>query len=162
MRHGPAIERDEWRGDDDSRPLSPEGLEKTRDAARGLINVSPVIPQLVASSPKRRAVQTAEFVCGVRWPKPKPQLELWPELASDHFSAWLERLRASQATSVLLVGHEPDLSRFASLVLALDADAVRLDFKKASVLALELDPATGRATLQWMALPRVLRALGSG
>ncbi len=156
MRHGVATEREEWNGDDDLRPLSPEGHEKTRDAASGLKGVLRVEPQIIASSPKTRAVQTAEFVAGI-WKKTR--FELWPELASNDFNLWLQKLRDTNADSVLLIGHEPDLSRFASLLLAFDADTIAIDFKKAGALGLELDLQTNRATLQWMILPRVLRLL---
>lgn len=158
MRHGVAVERDEWKGDDDSRPLSPAGFDKTRDTARGLTSICPS-PQLIASSPKARARQTAELVRDA-W-KSKPPLELWPELASDNFELWLEHLRDCKANPVLLVGHEPDLSRFTSFTLALDADAVGIEWKKAGVVALELDLETGRATLKWMLAPRQLRLLSS-
>jgi len=160
MRHGPAVERDEWPGDDASRSLSVEGFQKTRAAAHGLASLS-VAPSLIASSPKIRALQTAQLVQGSwKW-KRTPQLEEWPELMGDDFPAWLERLHATKAKSVLIVGHEPDLSRFASLLLAFDADTLNIDWKKAGALAVELDPGSGRATLLWMILPRVLRSLGA-
>ena len=152
LRHGVAVEHDNWNEDDDARPLTPEGLDKTRKAARGLASLCE--PELVASSPKMRAVQTAELVHGS-----EQKLELWPELASDMFDLWLQRLREAKASSVLLVGHEPDLSRFASLLLSGDADTVRMDWKKAGASSLELDFQTNRATLEWMISPRVLRSL---
>jgi phosphohistidine phosphatase SixA len=36
MGHGIAYERDEWSGDDDSRPLTEEGIERTRAVAKAL------------------------------------------------------------------------------------------------------------------------------
>jgi phosphohistidine phosphatase len=159
MRHGPAIEPDEWAGDDDSRPLSAQGIEKTRSAARGLASLN-AATGIVASSPKIRALETARIVQDSWNGNFQPQLEEWPELASDDFPAWLERLRATKTKSVLIVGHEPDLSRFASLLLAFDADVLNINWKKAGVLTVELDIDSGRATLLWMISPRVLRALG--
>ncbi len=156
LRHGVAVERDDWNGGDDSRPLTPEGAQKTRGAAHGLDSICE--PELLASSPKTRAVQTAELARMV-WKK--APLELWSELAFDDFDLWLARLRDANVSSVLLVGHEPDLGRFASLLLCGDADAVQIPFKKAGALSLELDLQTNRATLGWMIPPRVLRSLAT-
>ncbi len=156
MRHGVAVEREEWNGDDFHRPLTPKGHDKTREAARGLASLCPP-PTLIATSPKVRALQTAELVCGA-WKK-SPPLEIWPELAEDDFETLLTKLRALEASTIVLVGHEPNLSRFASLLLTGDADTLDILWKKAGVMSLDLDPVG--AALQWMYPPRILQTLAS-
>ena len=164
MRHGIAVERSK-RSDADyhldfQRPLTPEGRNSTRQAARGLVAFC-APPDLIATSPKLRALQTAEIVreeLKVHW-NTKIPLKQWEELKMDHFGSWGNRLKDSKANSVWLVGHEPDLSRFASLQLAHDAGMVQIEFKKAGALGLELDLSTGLATLLWMLPPRVLRRM---
>lgn len=158
MRHGPAVERDEWSGDDFHRPLTERGHRKTRAAARGLASVC-AAPELIASSPKTRAMQTMGILHEA-WKK-TPSLQLWPELMRPDLDEWLRELRISPASSLCLVGHEPDLSRFAALVLSGQEGVLAINFKKAGALWLEFDPQTGRATLEAMLLPRVLRALNA-
>ncbi len=41
--------------------------------------------------------------------------------------------------SVALVGHEPYLSRLASLLITGDGDALKIDLKKGGVIALEVE-----------------------
>lgn len=160
MRHGLAVEPEEWEGEDSQRPLTPQGHDKTHIAARGLA-IFWDRPDLIVTSPKVRALQTAEIVreeLKARF-KTNTPLKKWPELASGDLGSWLQKLKDSKADSVWLVGHEPDLSRFASLHLAQDADKMQLEFKKAGALCLEIDVATGTTTLLWMLPPRALRRM---
>jgi phosphohistidine phosphatase SixA len=64
----------------------------------------------------------------------------------------------SGADSAMLVGHEPDLSELASLLLSGRADGVRLEFKKGGLCVLETDGlrAGQCATLLWLAPPKLL------
>lgn len=158
MRHGVAVERDEWTGDDFSRPLTPDGHDKTLAAARGLAAFCGA-PDVIATSPKVRALQTAEIAQDA-WRKKSPP-QIWPELAEDNFEAWLVRLRKIEAKSVVLVGHQPDFSRFASLLLSADAEELEIVWKKAGVMALDLDLPNGHVALQWMLPPRFLRLVGA-
>lgn len=156
MRHGVAVERDEWKGDDFHRPLTPQGRDKTRAAARGLASFCDS-PDLIATSPKLRALQTAEIVLTV-WHS-KPTLEIWPELSEGNLPLWMVRLRATGEATVLLVGHEPDLSRFASLLLVGDEDRLPIECKKAGALCIDLYAPGQSSQLLWVLPPRVLRKL---
>ena len=63
---------------------------------------------------------------------------------------------------MMLVGHEPGLSRLASLVLTGSAERLAIDLKKGGCIAIELEklvPPTG-ATLRWLLTARQLRRLG--
>lgn len=158
MRHGIAVEREEWTGSDSSRPLTPEGRLKTREAARGLASYD-TLPDLIVTSPKARAKQTAGIVREV-WRRKLP-LDVWDELAGDNVESWLTKLKTTKVRSVLLVGHEPDLTRFASLLLTGEAESVEIEWKKAGAIELALNTETGHATLQWMLPPRALRQLNA-
>jgi phosphohistidine phosphatase SixA len=61
---------------------------------------------------------------------------------------------------VMIVGHEPQLSALASLLVAGSPDAVRLELKKGGLIALELSGRADRGgMLLFMLTPRQLRRL---
>lgn len=159
VRHAIAATRDAARWPDDSaRPLTPEGIGRFRRAARGLRTVVDGV-EVVLSSPYPRAWQTAEVLEEeAGWPAPERcdalVAEGEPEAALAHVAA------RDGAASIALVGHEPFLSRLASLLLAGDESAVALELKKGGVVLLELaGPLPGGARLRWSLSPRILRAL---
>src|SRR5438445_12867631 len=64
VRHGPAGDKTEYAKTgrpDRARPLTPEGRKKMKKAALGLKRIVPRI-DYAASSPLRRALQTAQIV----------------------------------------------------------------------------------------------------
>ena len=64
-----------------------------------------------------------------------------------------------EARRVVLVGHEPDLGRLASLLVSGDPDVASIELKKGGVLLLDRDRERGRATFKWHAPPQLLRRL---
>ena len=115
-------------------------------------------PELTLASPAPRAWETArilETVAG--WPAPQEADSLIPGAGPQ---VALQALQAQlTAERVAVVGHEPQLSMLAELLLA--TPALALDWRKGGVmlLALPAGPLAGGATLRWMLPPRVLRAL---
>ena len=159
MRHAIAEPRNPARWPDDSlRPLSPEGVELFRLAARGLERIGVEVEAVLASS-YARAWRTAEILAEeADWPAPTAASELEPSTPA----AALE-LAASRSESLLaLVGHEPDLSELMSLALTGDPHAVAIQLKKGGVACLRFQgaPAAGRAEVRWSASPKILRQLG--
>jgi len=153
MRHGIAEELREGQTDA-SRALTEIGKQKTREASRGLQILQNKI-DLIVSSPLLRAVQTAQIAADV-FGNSKP--EIWPELESAEYSALASRLENINATSVLLVGHEPGFSRCVARFLTGDESGLEISFKKAGVCALDVDWSTPdpRAVLLWHASPKML------
>jgi phosphohistidine phosphatase len=160
LRHAIAEERDAARWPDDSlRPLTRDGAERFRRAARGLRRIVPTV-DVVLASPYARAWQTAELVHDeAGWPEP----ERCSALAADRpAAAALEPLqRHVKRESVVLVGHEPNLSSLASLLSAGDESSLALELKKGGVTALVFTavPAPGSGLLRWNVTPKILRAL---
>lgn len=72
-----------------------------------------------------------------------------------------DELLGRRAASVALVGHEPQLSSLASLMLTGLAHAFALELKKGGVVFLDCpdEPAPGEALLRWSASPKILRSL---
>lgn len=159
MRHAVAERRSAACWPDDSlRPLSDEGAERFRSAARGLATLVPTVDRML-SSPYARAWRTAEILHEeTGWPGP----ERCPALEADcGLTDVLAVLDAATASSLALVGHEPLLSRFASLLLTGDGDLARLELKKGSTVLLELVGGHGprTAVLRWSVSPKILRRL---
>lgn len=152
VRHAKAFERDAVAWPDDSRrPLTEQGRERFRRVARHLGRTMPA-PEVVESSRFVRAWQTALVLHETaEWPKPVRFEAL--EAEGDEGLVGLRRsLAAMQGIErVAWVGHEPQLGRLASFLLADDPDAVTIDFRKGAVVALRLsEDVSGRARLVWM------------
>jgi phosphohistidine phosphatase len=160
VRHGIAIDREDPKcPPDPQRYLTEEGVEKTKQVAKGLAALG-VTADLLLSSPYVRAAQTAEiFAAALEYPKQKirrtdlllpgaePSL-LFRELAKDR-----------QASSVFLFGHAPQLDDVVATALGSKRHVTSL--KKAGVALIELkrlSPPIG--SLVWLATPKLLRRAG--
>jgi phosphohistidine phosphatase len=144
--------------DDAERPLTDDGRERFREAARGLLSLVPTV-DVVLSSGFARAWQTAELLHEVAgWPEPARCAEL--EVGRTPASA-AAVLAGRTERSVAVVGHEPHLSRLASLLCTGSEDELRLELKKGAVAFLGFDgtAAPGTAFLRWTVPPKLLRAL---
>lgn len=160
VRHAIAEERGAAWPDDDSRPLTRDGIRKWKRAARGLAALLPEI-DLLLTSPLIRAVQTAEILAKAASPSPKLQL-FEPLRPGTRPSATIAALRSKNPKgTVVLVGHEPTLSELASELLRLQGP---LEFRKGAAMAVMTHGlgTRGPARLEWFLTPRVLRGFAHG
>lgn len=159
MRHGIAEPLGATASDDCQRPLSLRGKERTKNIARGLRALQ-VHPQRIVSSPLVRSVETAQIVHStLEVEAPLVQCEhLAPGGDSHLLLLWLAEW---EEPVTLLVGHSPDLSQLASLLVSPSAE-VSLQFKRAGVCRIDFPdaPAFGKGTLAWLLPPRLLCWLG--
>lgn len=158
VRHAVAAERSsaQW-PDDAERPLTPDGETRFRSAARGLARVVPTVDR-VLSSPYTRAWRTAELLAEeTHWPGPEPCPALEADRALSEVLTVLDGLVTIR--SVAMVGHEPQLSRLASRLLAGNENLVGLEVKKGGAVLLELNAVGAAAVLRWSLSPKVLRRL---
>ncbi len=156
MRHGIAIDREEPDCPPEAeRYLTAKGIEKTRDAARGLLKLA-VKPDVLLTSPYLRAVQTAEIVCealGLRASKLRRTNALLPEAEPGEILRELHRLRARDS---ICFGHAPNMDLVIALALGSPRPVTVL--KKAGTACLEVGSfSAGRGSLLWLAPPKVLR-----
>jgi phosphohistidine phosphatase SixA len=149
VRHGKAVDREDWHGEDDRRPLTREGIEQ---ALRIFELVEPWISaDEVWTSPWLRARHTAELACSA-WQLPLREM---PWLAGEALGAG-ERVRhLPRRTDVVLVGHEPDLGALAGLVTGGNP----LPLKKAGMVILEGDPEPAGMTVLALLSPKVVLGL---
>src|ERR1043165_3578796 len=106
IRHGIAEEGGAGGPDDTKRPLSENGIERLRKAARGLARLDVSI-DLVLTSPLVRARQTADVVASAF--DPRPSIVTIESLAPEgNYPALVADLeKHARQTRIALVGHEP-------------------------------------------------------
>jgi phosphohistidine phosphatase len=158
LRHAIAVDREEHRGKDEDRPLTQQGRKKMRRIARGMRRLG-LRFDVIVSSPLLRARQTADIVA--RELSSMKKLRLSPELAAGNDpTALLSVLGKRNRHRVLLVGHEPQLSVFISIILT-GSNALSVTMKKGGLCKLSVDgfPRPRSATLEWLLTPSQLASL---
>jgi phosphohistidine phosphatase len=159
LRHAIALDRTEWKKADEERPLTDKGRKKMVQAAEGMKSLG-VEFDWILTSPYRRAHDTALIIADVY--KAQKKLRLSRPLTPDGDPKTLMRHLALDFRAwetVLLVGHEPYLSKLMGMLIG-GAD-VKIDFKKGGLCLLAADSlAYGAcATLEWLVPPKLLRKL---
>lgn len=161
LRHAIAEDRDpEKYPRDFDRPLTKDGRARMKLAAEGMKALGLTF-DLVLSSPLIRALQTARIAARVFDPAPPVQIHgpMAPGGTTQQILSFPKR--AARLDSVLLVGHEPDLSRLASNLLAPATVSVQIAFKKGALCRIDFEakPAAGEGILVLLLTPKALRAM---
>jgi phosphohistidine phosphatase len=145
---------------DSERPLTDKGKKKMRQIAKGLRALG-VEFDLILSSPYVRAKETAEILADVF--KVKADIALSDNLIpmGDPDLLIAEMNEKYSANSIVLVGHEPQLTAFVSLLVAENAN-VDITLKKGGVCRLSADDLhhTRKAALEWLLTPGILVEIG--
>jgi phosphohistidine phosphatase len=161
LRHGIAEARGTPApGGDSQRRLTAVGKSKIRRAARGMKALE-LDFDLILSSPYLRASETAGIVSDVFGLEAK--LVLSTALAADgNPKELLDQLKQDypKRKRILLVGHEPYLSRLISLLISGDT-AIAITLKKGGLCKLSTAALHyGRcATLEWLLTPSQMRSV---
>lgn len=159
MRHGIAVEREEWNGTDADRPLTERGAKRVAQVAAGLKWMD-LRPTHILSSPFLRAVETARILQAAFTGRSAIRRvdELLPDAAPEQLLTLLHELPAESC--VFCVGHEPHLGLAASVLLT-GKPLTTFPLKKAGACSIELPVQVkpGRGTLRWWMGPAQLRAL---
>jgi phosphohistidine phosphatase len=161
LRHGIAVEPGSPGYEDDSaRPLTAKGERRTRRIAEGMLALG-LSYDLILSSPYVRARQTADLVAEVLKTPEGVQLSdtLTPEGSPRQV---IEALHSDERErqGILLVGHEPYLSRLISTLLTGNSN-LPVVMKKGGLCMLDVETLRfGRcASLVCLLTPRQLRRL---
>ncbi|MBK1692680.1 SixA phosphatase family protein [Ectothiorhodospira mobilis] len=146
--------------EDQLRPLTPRGVARMDEAALGLATLLKGDVALF-TSPYVRARQTTEILARALPARAVQETpELVPEADPARQMAWLRGQGKALPATVILVGHEPNLSLLAGWLLTGRRHApVRMKKGGACAFALEKDCREGRAVLQWLLTQRQLRLL---
>jgi phosphohistidine phosphatase len=161
VRHG-AAEADSTEKTDALRELTPKGRRQMKRAARGTVNWLESAA-LIATSPLIRAVQTADIIgrAFARENIDVPMIELTelsPRKNPMALLAWLGRQDAE--TTIILVGHEPTLSRCAGLfVCGKAAPALKLGKGAACEIEFATKVAAAKGRVKALFQGKQLRAM---
>jgi phosphohistidine phosphatase len=154
LRHASAGQKRANPVQDEKRPLDKEGIEQCRYVGRLLYALDTHV-DLILSSPLRRATQSAAVVANEIAYEQK--IELTPALKpAASYDAFRELLHGvGDIEAVMVVGHNPSLSRFLSLTITRGLSETAADMKKGSVARVDVGPR--RSALQWLVTPRLVR-----
>jgi len=160
LRHGIAVEHGAaGYKNDNERPLTGKGERKMWAIAEAMKALE-ISFDLILSSPLVRARQTAEIVAAAL--KCQKRLELTDTLAPQDSAKPLIQFLADQGAwdDVVLVGHEPFLSRLIALLISGNSQASVL-LKKGGFCKLSIaDLKHGKcATLEWLLTPKQMELM---
>lgn len=160
LRHGIAVEREDWKSNDDSsRPLTREGEKQLKKISRALGKMDLKF-DLILSSPHERAKRTAGIVADESHLEKMLKFsdDLTPEGDLENLIGEINKLKP-QPENLLLVGHEPYLSKLTSLLVS-ESD-IAMDFKKAGLCKLKTDGLQfGRcAKFCWLLTPKQMELM---
>jgi phosphohistidine phosphatase len=157
VRHGIAIDREDPKCPPEAeRYLTEEGIERTKQVAKGIAALG-AHADLMISSPYVRATQTAAIFAGaLDYPEHKIRHteNLLP--GSEPAALLRELAREKNASSVFCFGHAPHVD--ALLAAAAGAQRHITSMKKAGVAFVELkriSPPNGQ--LVWLVTPKLFR-----
>jgi phosphohistidine phosphatase len=162
IRHGIAMDKDEFAKtgqSDDLRPLTAEGTREMRQVADGLRAEIEKL-DLLATSELVRAVQTADIVAaGYELDAPEITTSLAPDTPLEEFEKFCAGLGKKKV--IAAVGHDPHLSSLVTWLLAGQREPrIRLGKGGACLLDFESEPRRDSGTLNWLLTPRQLVARG--
>jgi len=141
---------------DAERPLTPVGRREVVDIAIALQSLGTKF-DVVASSPLKRALETAEIVA--RKFKKLNQLEEWDELkpAGDTSKLFRKLSRLKVTSRILVVGHEPCLSSMIGEIVA-GKTSLNLVLKKGGLAKVRINTFKPRISgeLRWLLTPKMM------
>jgi phosphohistidine phosphatase len=152
LRHAHAGDPMAWDGPDSERPLSDKGRAQSDRLGRFLASIA-FRPDLVVTSPKLRAMQTAEIVAAHLDATVRVDERLAGGLDLDDLDAVLRG--AGDPARPILVGHDPDFSDLVASLCGTECAPLR----KGTFARLEVEGtlAPGAGTLRWLIPPDALK-----
>jgi len=134
------------------RNLTAEGRTQLQRIGRAMQRMH-IKPNVILTSPLVRAYQTAEIIADAFGQEVQTADELQPGCTLDELQRLLRRY---DAESVMLVGHQPDLSALAARLI--NADENSLVLKKAGLIRVDVEgrPQAGRGRLAALLTPKML------
>jgi phosphohistidine phosphatase len=154
LRHAHAGDAARWHGDDDVRPLSEKGRAQAEQVAKMLAKAAEA-PDLFITSPRTRALETAEIVAQAL--KVEVVVDrrlagpLGPRLVADIL------LAAGPAARPCIVGHDPEFSELLGELIGTDA----IPMRKGALARVDFDGpdvAGGPGILRYLIPPELIPA----
>lgn len=160
VRHAIAVAHGTPGFEEDNRPLTEEGIEKMRRAAKGLRKME-VLPHTILCSPLPRAHQTAEILLEELGGKTLIKLTDALAPSGNRREVFLQLQALRTLEQVMLVGHQPSLGEIAGEI-AWGSPEHYVELKKGGACRIDivtLRPKP-RGALIWIVTPSILRSQG--
>ena len=121
---------------DEKRPLDADGIDQCGIMGRALAAIN-VQPDVIVSSPLKRATQTASLIGNELGYEGKLQLDpaLRPEASFTDFRRMLEKYTRHEA--LMVVGHNPSITEFLARMIGKTGCEATIEFKKGAVARAE-------------------------
>jgi phosphohistidine phosphatase len=151
LRHADAGDPAAWPGDDADRPLSAKGRRQARRLGSLLSDLG-FRPDVILTSPKLRAAQTARIVGRALGTKSTDDLRLAGAMGLADLGGLLAG--HGDVRRIVLVGHDPDFSSIASSL-----SGAAIDLRKGALARIDLadgHPTAGAGSLRWLIPPGAL------
>ncbi len=150
LRHAHAGDAAEWSDSDDLRPLTAKGRRQS-ERLGGFMREHGIHPDVIVSSPKVRALQTAEIVAGELGMTVRQDGRLADFFGPSQMWALLDELGTREP---LFVGHDPDLSVLLGFLLGCDGVVMR----KGALASVDIESRLGDGDgfLRWLLPPDLL------
>ena len=158
MQHGEAFTEDQ----DPERSLTRSGEDQIHSSGKALKKLG-VEADLILSSPKKRARQTAEIVAGeLGYSREGIAVTEVLEPLAPHEDAIAYLRRFGDRGKMLLAGHLPSLAKIASSLMSGGTD-VSIHFEMGGVCRIDVEEfPTHKGDLRWILTPTQLRLLAEG
>src|SRR5262249_36725042 len=141
---------------DEKRPLDSDGIEQCGIVGRALTALN-VQPDVIISSPLKRATQTAALIGNELGYEGKLLLDpaMPPDSSYSDFRRLLEKYARYEA--IMVVGHNPSITEFLAKMIVKSGSEALIDFKKGAVARTETNRRA--ATLNWFLTPKMARSI---
>ena len=146
---------------DSQRPLTRDGMNKMKQVAAGLYKALDENVHRVVTSPYVRAKQTAELFLEAIPINQRPELETSDLLTPGCSFATLQSWLNNEEGTVVLVGHEPDMSWLMQQFTQSEKQSVKFGKGGACMISFDGNPAKSFGTLRWLMSPSSLQKLAT-
>lgn len=157
LRHAIAVAREGKQYPNDDRPLSREGIRKMEKEALSFPLLVGGI-DVIYSSPLSRAAATAAIAAkGLKYKKKITIIdELLPGSSGE---ALITRLNGDRRSTMMIVGHEPDLSALIATLTGDDRMNIQLKKGALCLTTFEESIAPGKGKIGFLLQPKQLRSI---
>jgi phosphohistidine phosphatase len=139
---------------DAERALTPKGRDQAKKMGR-FCREKEICPELLLTSPLVRAEQTAKLVWKELGDTTRLEVASFLSAGMRPETALTQIGKVASVASLMLVGHEPDLSELIAAIIGGAPDHIRL--RKAALAKLTLPEAKpGVGTLEFLLTPKLL------
>ncbi len=157
LRHASAGQSKANPVQDAKRPLDKDGIDQCGYVGRALASLDVQVDTII-SSPLKRATQTASLVANEIGYDSKVVFSaaLAPDAAFEAFRILLQKYARQDA--IMVVGHNPNLSQFLSLLISGGVADRGVDLKKGAVARVDWDTQKP-SVLNWCLTPKTIRTI---